>query len=103
MSTPTIYVKGDAFAQSLGSEAAARPEASGSRSPPTICRQSFTGLNSIDSFVDNVLTTPKSLTRGDEGPQRHPAIALKSDQGTLVATTGEPYRCRSCPEAPGAS
>ncbi len=95
VSTPdTIYVKGDAFAQSLGGEAAAQTQGKWVSIPTdNPAAQSFTGLNSIDSFVDNVLTTPKSLTKGDEKDLNGtPAIALKSDQGTLwVATTGEPY------------
>lgn len=95
VSTPdTIYVKGDAFAQSLGGDTAAQVQGKWVSIPSdNPAAQSFTGLDSIDSFVDNVLTTPKNLTKGEEKDlEGTPAISLKSDQGVLwVATTGEPY------------
>ncbi|MFN8126406.1 MAG: hypothetical protein U0R64_07860 [Candidatus Nanopelagicales bacterium] len=93
-----IYVKGDAFAQSLGTEAAAQVQGKWVGIPmDNPAAQSFTGLNSIEGFVDSVLSTPKGLKKGQEkdidGTWRSRWPATRAI--LRVATTGEPYPCRS--------
>lgn len=95
IATPdTIFVKGTAFAQTLGAENAAALEGKWLSVPKdNPAAQSFAGLGSVKEFVDTTLATPadlKKLPTKDVGGTE--AVGLQSEQGTLwIATTGEPY------------
>lgn len=89
-----IYVKGDAFAQSLGTENAAAVQGKWLMIPKdNPAAQSFAGLGSVKEFADTTLSAPEDLKKLDvqdiDGMQ---AVGLESAQGTLwIATEGEPY------------
>lgn len=89
-----IYVKGDAFAQSLGAENAAAVEGKWLMIPKdNPAAQSFAGLGSVKEFSDTTLAAPEDLKKLPveeiDGMQ---AVGLESAQGTLwIATEGEPY------------
>lgn len=92
--TDAIYVKGEAFTQSLGPEAAAALGGKWLMIPKdNPAAQTFAGLGSVKEFADTTLAAPDDLKKLPEqdidGMQ---AVGLESAQGTLwIATEGEPY------------
>lgn len=88
------YVKGGAFAQSLGADAAASLDGKWLMIPKdNPAAQSFAGLGSVKEFADTTLAAPEDLKKlpvtDIDGMQ---AVGLESAQGTLwIATEGEPY------------